>query len=292
MADPVEKGRKRRRRSARVYVNANKPLAVNVPEIAALFPPDEDDDGAPAGVGKRHVSQSERKRLAREGSALPDGSFPIADASDLANAADHVRLGHGDVAAARRLIARRSKELGVPNPLEEPAAKSMMPGNSFDGPNYSAHRLSEPLTASHQSPSAADHGVGQGRNQAIAEHHPDLRQSTTASAPWYGMRTAEGDNQYGDRSITHVPGQVNVSFLDLRQAAPASSALLPSGNPVARRADHSAPSSPASNGVHSMGDLRDPASHAAPAAVKGAPVGGRVAMEMLRQVVRDAMGPR
>ena len=50
MEPDVEKGKKRRSRSARIYVNANKPLAVNVPEIAALFPPDE-DDGGPAEKG-------------------------------------------------------------------------------------------------------------------------------------------------------------------------------------------------------------------------------------------------
>lgn len=66
---------------------------------------------------KRNVSADERKRLAREGKALPDGSYPIANAEDLKNAAHLANSGHGDVAAAKRLIAKRAKELGVPNPL-------------------------------------------------------------------------------------------------------------------------------------------------------------------------------
>ena len=82
--DAIEKKRKKgqRRRSARVYVNANKPLAVPLDEIAGYFPPDDDDDddGQAAAV-KRRISQAERKRLAREGNAVvnPDGhiSYPI-----------------------------------------------------------------------------------------------------------------------------------------------------------------------------------------------------------------------
>jgi hypothetical protein len=68
---------------------------------------------------KKDYSHEERMRLAREGKALPDGSYPIDDAEDLHNAAILARSGHGDVAAAKRLIARRAKELGVPNPLKD-----------------------------------------------------------------------------------------------------------------------------------------------------------------------------
>ena len=52
-----------------------------------------------------------------EASALGDGSYPIENEEDLHNAAILARSGHGDVAAAKRLIARRAKELKVPNPL-------------------------------------------------------------------------------------------------------------------------------------------------------------------------------
>ena len=117
MSEPeIEKGKKRRRRSARVYVNANKPLAVDVPEIAALFPPDDDDD---------------------------------------------------------------AKGLSVTDPLESSEKHA---GNSV--PNtYSADRLSAPLTAGHQDPATGDHGVGAGRNQSLAQHFLDLRQSTTTWTP-------------------------------------------------------------------------------------------------------------
>lgn len=86
------------------------------------------DDGEPILKGleecatwliKRNVSADERKRLAREGKALEDGSYPIANAEDLKNAAHLANSGHGNVAAAKRLIAKRARELGVPNPLSK-----------------------------------------------------------------------------------------------------------------------------------------------------------------------------
>jgi hypothetical protein len=77
--------------------------------------------GATAEVSteKRDVSTAERRSLASEGNALPDGSYPINSTGDLHNAAHLARTGHGDAAAARRLIARRARELGVANPLDE-----------------------------------------------------------------------------------------------------------------------------------------------------------------------------
>lgn len=64
-------------------------------------------------------SAEERRQAASEGNALPDGSYPIRNAHELHAAAVLARSGHGDAAAAKRLIARRAKELGVPNPLDD-----------------------------------------------------------------------------------------------------------------------------------------------------------------------------
>jgi hypothetical protein len=72
---------------------------------------------------KRKISAAERKQLAGEGKALPDGSYPVENEEDLHNAAILARSGHGDVAAAKRLIAKRAKELGVANPLANDTAK-------------------------------------------------------------------------------------------------------------------------------------------------------------------------
>jgi hypothetical protein len=78
---------------------------------------------AVADAEKRDIGAADRRRIAGEGNAVvgADGhiSYPIENAGDLENAATLARSGHGDVAAARRLIARRAKELGVANPLDE-----------------------------------------------------------------------------------------------------------------------------------------------------------------------------
>jgi len=70
-----------------------------------------------ADLIKRKIDTATRKRLAKEGKALGDGSYPIENAEDLHNAYLLARSGHGDVGAAKSLIAKRAKELGVANPF-------------------------------------------------------------------------------------------------------------------------------------------------------------------------------
>jgi hypothetical protein len=72
----------------------------------------------------REFTEAERKKHAAAGNALPDGSYPIPDKDALRRAAILARSGHGNVAAAKRLIARRARELGVPNPLDDDDGKS------------------------------------------------------------------------------------------------------------------------------------------------------------------------
>lgn len=91
-------------------------------ELAAfevVMKAEEDAIEEAGGVVKRKFSADRRRQLASEGNALEDGSYPIENEEDLHNAAVLARSGHGNVAAARRLIARRAKELGVANPLTD-----------------------------------------------------------------------------------------------------------------------------------------------------------------------------
>jgi hypothetical protein len=78
-----------------------------------------DYQGDDVAKDSRTFSAAERKKHAKEGNALPDGSYPIPDADALRRAAILARSKHGNWKAARRLIARRAKELGVANPLDE-----------------------------------------------------------------------------------------------------------------------------------------------------------------------------
>ena len=59
------------------------------------------------------ISEKARKRLAKEGKALPDGSYPIRNAGDLKNAIQaYGRSKPGDRAKVRRHIMKRAKALG------------------------------------------------------------------------------------------------------------------------------------------------------------------------------------
>lgn len=61
---------------------------------------------------KRAFSDESRTRMAEEGTAMPDGSFPIASEEDLKNAI----MAHGrasDIEAAKRHIMKRAKDMGA-----------------------------------------------------------------------------------------------------------------------------------------------------------------------------------
>lgn len=87
----------------------------------------EVDKSVLADVAKRKISAAKRRELADKGWALSDGSYPIENEGDLHNAAILARSGHGDVGAAKKLIAKRAKELGVPNPLSDKDGKDAEP---------------------------------------------------------------------------------------------------------------------------------------------------------------------
>jgi hypothetical protein len=75
-------------------------------------------------VFKRDFSAEDRKSLAAQGKALPDGSYPMPDADAVRRAGILARSGHGDVAGASRLIAKRAKQLGIANPMAGSASKA------------------------------------------------------------------------------------------------------------------------------------------------------------------------
>jgi pyruvate/2-oxoglutarate dehydrogenase complex dihydrolipoamide acyltransferase (E2) component len=54
-----------------------------------------------------------RKKAAKSGHALPDGSYPIEDKKHLHSAAVLASTGHGDAKAAKSLVRKRARELGV-----------------------------------------------------------------------------------------------------------------------------------------------------------------------------------
>lgn len=93
-------------------------------EAAPETPAEDEDlfkaiDEVEEPVYKRKFTAEQRRQAAASGHALDDGSYPIESKEDLDNAAHLARSGHGNVSGAKRLIARRAKEMGVSNPLDD-----------------------------------------------------------------------------------------------------------------------------------------------------------------------------
>lgn len=102
-------------------------------------------------------SAAERQLLARRGHALPDGSYPIPDKDHLHPAAVLAASGYGDHVAARKLIRRRAKELGVHDlsklpgfgPASTGGSESLgSGGGSGDGPSGGGDAAA--MSATHQ----------------------------------------------------------------------------------------------------------------------------------------------
>lgn len=64
------------------------------------------------GLRAREFSQEERNRLAKEGKAMPDGSYPIVTREDLENAIQAIGRAD-DPEATKRHIRKRARELGL-----------------------------------------------------------------------------------------------------------------------------------------------------------------------------------
>lgn len=67
---------------------------------------------------KRDYNTAARRRMAESGQAMPDGSFPIANRTDLRNAIQSVGRA-SNYEAARRHIISRARALGAEDMLPE-----------------------------------------------------------------------------------------------------------------------------------------------------------------------------
>lgn len=88
-------------------------------------------------IEKKDYPSKARERMASEGQAMPDGSFPIANATDLRNAIQSVGRAK-DYNAAKQHIMRRARALGLvemlPDDWRNKASKGMTGwgGSIFD----------------------------------------------------------------------------------------------------------------------------------------------------------------
>jgi ATP-dependent protease ClpP protease subunit len=63
--------------------------------------------------------QDDRDRMAKSGEAMPDGSYPIADAEDLGNAVHAVGRGNADHDDIRKHVIKRAEALGKPEAIPD-----------------------------------------------------------------------------------------------------------------------------------------------------------------------------
>lgn len=82
--------------------------------VFGIQPENEND----SYVLKRDFSTEEREKLAEEGKALPDGSFPIVNKEDLKNAIK-LRGNASDPGKAKRHIIKRARALGATDMLPD-----------------------------------------------------------------------------------------------------------------------------------------------------------------------------
>jgi hypothetical protein len=72
------------------------------------------DDGEPlTELMNAKYSAEDKRTMAKNGTAMPDGSYPIGDKADLEKAIQAVGRGNADHDAIRRFIMKRAKALGA-----------------------------------------------------------------------------------------------------------------------------------------------------------------------------------
>lgn len=209
------------------------------------------------GAEKRDFTASERRRLAARNEALPDGSYPIENEEDLHNAAVLARTGHGDVEAARRLIARRARDLGVKNPLDE--TKNVNPrevgGRLVLNPfRILAERGVNVKTIGNPYENAPDPQARSEQGQGIATRHRDLIQHDANQVDGVAnLRTARGNTM--DLGVSDSTpggfsheGTARVELYDARGQAGAPVPLHPYAHPF--RPDYRTAPLGQSNGTH------------------------------------------
>ena len=129
-----------------------------------------------------------RRRAAGSGHALADGSYPIEDKKHLHSAAVLAASGHGNASAAKALIRRRARELGVD--------VSTLPG--FGGSDEDNEKAAASMVA-----------LAKQASSGVAMHHAPMTGSH--SHPHAMSATHEHDHQhFGDNNHSggplHRPG--------------------------------------------------------------------------------------
>lgn len=113
--------REEQRRIGSLQKAAEKAFGLGLPTLPATIWASADDlinAGVRGKVMLKDYTAEQRRRMAQEGRAMPDGSFPIADCSDAENAIHAVGRAR-NVSATKAFIKRRVKALGCTGSIFE-----------------------------------------------------------------------------------------------------------------------------------------------------------------------------
>ena len=95
-------------RDSKSIINGVHYKMFNDPKLGTILAPVQISEG----LNEREYSDAQREAMADSGEALPDGSFPIADETDLKNAIQAYGRAKNQSAAAKH-IAKRARALGL-----------------------------------------------------------------------------------------------------------------------------------------------------------------------------------
>jgi hypothetical protein len=159
---------------------------------------------------KREVSDKERERLAEEGHAMADGSYPIANVEDLKNAIQAYGRAK-DPEAVKRHIIRRAKELGhtdlLPADWSPQQAKTALAGGP-DRPGST--KKEDAVDPADLTKAGAKHSKEtletlrqmqkshEGHHQVQMQHHEAWLAHHTEMEKCFGKLFGDGDGKDGD----------------------------------------------------------------------------------------------
>lgn len=110
-------------------------------EVITIEAPTSEENAQVGDVNKKAYSDDERASMAKEGNALPDGSYPIANKADLKNAISSFGRAK-DPAKVKAHIIARAKALDATDLLPADWAGSTKPKSNKSGqPDFTATRL-------------------------------------------------------------------------------------------------------------------------------------------------------
>jgi hypothetical protein len=144
-------------------------------------------------------SAEERRKSASKGHALPDGSYPIPDKKHLHSAAVLAASKHGNWQAAKRLIRKRARELGV--------ELSSLPGFGGDSENdkkvaasmvLELSKASAPVVPMHHPPFTGTHSHGHHLTAAHDHEHQHFNDNDHGGGPQHRPGSSSAVRRFGE----------------------------------------------------------------------------------------------